>query len=120
MSIRTFLCLSAAVAFAAGATWVSASDSHSVDVSLGSPMSVKGKLLSPGDYRFSWSGSADKVDVTIEQGRSVVAKVAARLEQRPDEALNQEVITRTPKTGSRVLEELRPAGKKTALVFSGS
>lgn len=120
MSIRTILCLSAAFVFAAGASWASASDSHSVDVSLGSATSVKGQLLSPGDYRFSWSGSADKVDVTIEQGHSVVAKVAAKLEQRPDESRNQEVITRTPKTGSRVLEELRPAGEKTALVFSGS
>ena len=120
MSIRTFLCLSAAIVFAAGATWASASDSHSIDVSLSSVMSVKGKLLSPGDYRFSWSGSADKVDVTIEQGHNLVAKLEAKLEPRPNETRHDEVISRTPKTGDRVLEELRPAGEKTALVFSGS
>jgi hypothetical protein len=119
MSSRIFLLLSAAVCFAAGAAWVSASDSHSVDVHLKAVTSVDGKMLSPGDYRFAWSGSADQVDVTISEGHKVVAQAQARIEQRPPSEY-QEVISKTPKSGTHVLEEVRLGGETKALVFSGS
>ena len=120
MSTRVFLCLSAAALFGAGATWAAASNSHSIDVTFSSAMSVNGKVLPAGDYRFAWSGAAEKVDVTIERDHKVVETTTARLEARPDSASEEEVISRTPKTGPQALEEVCPRGKKTALVFSGS
>jgi hypothetical protein len=121
MSIRIFLCLSAAVVFAAGAGWASASNSHSIDLKLDSPTKVNGTLLKAGNYRLSWSDSgADKVDVTIEKGHKVVETTTAKLAVRAEATTNEEVISRTPKSGSHVLEEVRLPGDKTALVFAGS
>ena len=120
MSSRMFLSLSAALVFAAGASRALASDSHSVDVKLTAAMSVGGKQLAAGTYRFSWSGSADKVDVTIEKDHKLVEKATAKLEQRPDLAQNEEVISKASPAGARILEELRPRGERQALVFSGS
>jgi hypothetical protein len=42
--------------------------------------------------------------------------VDARIEQRA-QSENEELISRTTKDGKRALEEVRLAGKKTALVF---
>jgi hypothetical protein len=119
MSSRAFLLLPAAVAFAAGAAWASSSDSHSVDVKLHSATKVAGKTLSPGDYRFAWLGSADKVDVTISRDHKVVARAQAQLKQRPKSEY-QEVISKSPQPGTHVLEEVRLGGQTTALVFSAS
>jgi len=120
MSSRRLLSLSTAAVFAAGTPWALASDSHSVDVTLSSVMSVNGKQLSAGEYRFSWSGTADKVDVAIERNHKVVETATAKLEPRPDQGRDEEVISKTSPTGAKVLEELRLPGERKALVFSGS
>jgi len=119
MSRRVFLLLPAAVVFAAGPAWASTSNAHSIDVQLSSATKVAGKMLSPGEYRFSWSGSADKVDVTISRDHKMVVQAKAKLEQRP-ESQYQEVISNSPQPGTHVLEEVRLGGERTALVFSGS
>jgi hypothetical protein len=118
MSNRVFSSLCAVTAFAAGASWAAASNNRSIDVTLGSATQVNGTLLSPGDYHFTWSGRADKVDVTIERDHKVVETTTAKLENRPQATSREEVISRT-QSGSRVLEEVRLPGK-TALVFAGS
>jgi hypothetical protein len=120
MSSRNVLLLSAAALLAAGASSAVDSGSHSAEVKLDTATTVSGKLLSPGDYRFSWSEATNKVDVTIEKGHEVVAKAEASVKELPQPPSEKEVISRTTKTGSRVLEQLRLRGDTTALVFSGS
>jgi hypothetical protein len=119
MSSRVVLSFLTGALLAAGASWAVASSSRSIDVTLNSATQVNGTLLAAGDYRFSWSGPANKVDVTIEKGHKVVETTSARLEDRPDATPNEEIISRTPKAGAHVLEEVRLPGK-TALVFVGS
>jgi hypothetical protein len=118
MSSRSFLLLTTTTFFAAGAAW--AATSHSVDVTLTSATTVNGKVIPAGDYRFSWTGDTNKVDVTIEHQNEVVAQAPATVKERPKASRQEEVIARTTKSGSQVLEELRLRGEKTALVFSAS
>jgi hypothetical protein len=120
MSSRSVVLLAAAALFAAGTARAIASESHSADVKLVVPTSVDGRLLAAGDYRFSWSEAGDKVDVRIEQGRKVVAKAEATVQELPQPSRQKEVISKTTEAGSRILEELRPRGETVALVFSGS
>jgi len=117
MTHRLFLFLAAGTLVVGSAGWAVAAGSHSVDVRLESATLVNGTLLPAGDYNFSWMSEAGKVDVTIEQVRKVVAKAQAKVEERPQAAREEEVITRTSKSGSRALEELRMRGERTVLVF---
>jgi hypothetical protein len=89
---------------------------HSVDVKLDTPTVVNGQQLPAGDYQMSWTGDSSPVHVAFENGSKVVATVDARIEQRA-QSENEELISRTTKDGKRALEEVRLAGKKTALVF---
>jgi len=70
---------------------------------------VGGKALSPGQYRFAWSGSADKVEVTVSQDHKVVARAEAKLEPRmvrlhPEIEGLVRLLEDTPR--ERVLEEI--------------
>ncbi len=54
--------------------------------------------------------------VSIEKSSKVVATVDAKVEQR-EPSPKEELISRTMKDGTRALEEVRLANRKTALVF---
>jgi hypothetical protein len=120
MKVRFLSVLATAVLVVAGAAWSSAAARHSAAVTLLQPTSVSGTVLPAGRYHFSWTGDTDKVDVTIKNEHNVVVKTDARLEERSQPAPNQELITKTAKSGSQVLEQLRLGGQRTALVFSGA
>ncbi len=112
---RVALFVAAGALAAGGAAW--AGPSHSVAVKLEQPTVVNGQKLPAGNYELSWTGDSSPVNVEIERGSKVVAKVDAKVEQLAEPSPNEELITRATKDGSRALEEVRLAGKKTALVF---
>ncbi len=112
---RIALLVIAGTLAAGGAAWA-ATKSHSVDLSLTTPTVVSGQKIPAGDYRLSWSGDTSPVQVSIERGSKVVAKVDAKIEQR-SESQNEELISRTMKDGTRALEEVRIPKEKAALVF---
>jgi hypothetical protein len=121
MKVRLLSVLAATAALvAAGAASSSAASVHSVAVTLNQATSVSGTVLPAGRYHFSWTGNTDKVKVTIKDGHNVVVKADARLEERSQRATSQEVLTKTAESGSRVLEQLRLKGRKTALVFTAA
>ena len=43
------------------------------------PTSVNGTALKPGDYSVRWDGTGPNVDVSIMQGKTVIAKVPGKL-----------------------------------------
>ena len=112
---RVALFVVAGALAAGGAAWAG-TKSHSVDVSLDTPMAVSGQRIPAGDYRLSWEGDGAAVHVAIERGSKVVATVDAKVEQRP-ESSDEEMISRTMKDGTKALEEVRLPKQKAALVF---
>ncbi len=81
------------------------------------PVTVNGTQLKPGDYKVEWDGSGPNVDVSILQGKNVIAKTQAHvvdLSAAPD---SNAAVIRTNSDGSSSLSGVRFGGKKTALEF---
>jgi hypothetical protein len=113
---RIVLLVAAAALASGGAAWAGLK-SHSVDVTFPQATAVSGKMIPAGDYRLSWTGDSSKVQVTVEEGRHVVAQVDATLKQLTKASPEEEIISRTMKDGQRALEEVRFRNEKTVLAF---
>ena len=48
------------------------------NLTLQNPTTVNGTKLKPGDYKLEWDGSGPNVEVSIMQGKKVLAKVPAK------------------------------------------
>jgi len=82
---------------------------------LHNPTMVNGTKLQPGDYKLEWEGTGPSVEVSILQGKTVVAKTQARVVDLPTKALNSAAITKANDDGTKNLEGVRFEGKKFAL-----
>jgi hypothetical protein len=77
---------------------------------LSNPTTVNGTSLKPGDYSLRWDGTGPNVDVNIMQGKTVVAKVPARVvDLSTPAAYDAALISQGTLTGARF------EGKKIAL-----
>ena len=108
--VMGFALLLAASAFAA----------TKADLSLQSKVTVNGTTLKPGDYKLQWEGAGPSVEVSILQGKTVVAKVPAKLVDLNAPATNNAALVRMNPDGSGTLDGARFQGKKFALELSGS
>jgi hypothetical protein len=79
------------------------------------PVILNGTTLKAGDYKVQWEGSGPNVEVSILQGKNVVAKVPARVVDLPAPAANDAAVTRKNDSGPNTLAGLRFEGKKFAL-----
>ena len=95
-------------AFAAGG-------SHKENFQISSPTQVNGKELPAGDYQAKWEGSGPSVQVSIVQGKKVIATVPAHLVDLDRPAYDSETETKNNSNGDRELTTLRFSGKKYAL-----
>jgi len=92
-----------------------------MDMRLTSAIRVNGTTIPAGSYSLSWAGDdTQAVKVTIEQRGRVVANAQAKVEELAKAAREDQVITRTSKSGPATLEEVRQRGRKTTLVFPAS
>jgi len=78
---------------------------------------VSGKQLPAGDYSVKWEGSGSNVQLSIMQGKNVVATTAARVVDLGQSADNDSAVIRTNADGSKSLTEVRFNGKKFALAI---
>jgi len=85
---------------------------------LSNPVTVNGTQLKPGDYKLQWEGNGPDVELSIMQGKNVVAKVPARVIALDTPAANDAAVTRTSNSGPSSLAGIRFQGKKLALEFS--
>jgi hypothetical protein len=84
------------------------------NLQLGNPVLVNGTTLKAGDYKVQWEGSGN-VELTIMQGKNVLAKVPARVIELQTPAGNDAAVTRKNESGPNTLAGLRFQGKKLAL-----
>jgi len=85
------------------------------NLQLTNPVTVNGTTLKPGDYRVQWEGSGPNVELSILQGKEVVAKVPAHVIELQTPSAYDAAVTRKTDSGPSLLAGLRFQGKKIAL-----
>jgi hypothetical protein len=87
---------------------------------LSNPVTVNGTTLKAGDYKLNWEGNGPNVELSIMQGKNVVAKVPAHLVDLPSPAANTAAVTKKQDSGVNALSGIRFQGKKQALEIGDS
>ena len=82
---------------------------------LNNPVVLNGTTLKPGDYRVEWDGSGPNVELSILQGKNVVAKTSAHMVDLAAPAQNDAAVTVKNDSGPSSLTGLRFHGKKYGL-----
>jgi hypothetical protein len=89
-------------------------------LSLSNPVVVNGTTLKAGDYKLQWDGSGPDVELSIMQGKTVLAKAPAHVVNLDNIAQNSAAVTKKSDDGTSTLAGVRFAGKKFALDLGGS
>ena len=90
------------------------------ELTLLNPATVNGTNLKAGDYKLQWDGTGTDVQVTILQGKNVIAKVPAKVVDLSAPAPNNAAVLNTGENGARTLAGARFSGKKYALQIGQS
>jgi len=90
------------------------------EMTLLSPATVNGTNLKAGDYKLQWDGTGTDVQVTILQGKNVIAKVPAKVVDLSAPSPNNAAVLNTADNGKRTLAGARFSGKKYALQIGQS
>ncbi len=88
------------------------------ELSLRSATTVNGTKLKAGDYKLLWDGSGPNVEVSIMQGKNVVAKVPAKLVDLQSPAQYNAALLKSNDDGTSTLAGARFEGKKFGLDLS--
>jgi hypothetical protein len=84
------------------------------------PTTVNGTKLKAGEYKLQWDGTGPNVEVSIMQGKNVIAKVPAKLLDLTKPSQNNAALVKTNDDGTSTLAGARFEGKKFALDLSDS
>jgi len=79
------------------------------------PATVNGTTLKAGDYKVEWDGAGPNVEVSIKQGKTVVAKVPAKIVQLNSTSKNDATLMKSNADGTSTLAGIRLEGKKFGL-----
>lgn len=82
-------------------------------------VTVAGKPLAAGNYTVQWQGTGPSVELSIMQGKKVVATVPAKIVNLDNSASYDSAVVNTGSDGSRALSQIRFSGKKFALEVGG-
>ena len=90
------------------------------DLTLQSPTTINGAQLKPGDYKLQWEGSGPNVEVSIQQGKKIIAKVPAKVVDLNFPSQNNAAVLKMNGDGTSTLAGARFEGKKFALEIGES
>jgi len=76
---------------------------------------INGATLKPGDYTVEWNGSGSNVELSITQGKKVLAKVPAHVVDLETASNSNATVIRRNDDGTNSLTGVRFGGKKFAL-----
>jgi hypothetical protein len=93
----------------------SASAATKASLQLNNPVLVNGTTLKPGEYKVQWEGSGPNVELSIMQGKNVLAKVPAHVVDLQAPSPNDAAVTRKNDSGPNTLAGVRFQGKKFAI-----
>ncbi len=89
-------------------------------LTLNSPATINGTKLKAGDYKLEWDGSSSNVEVSIIQGKTLLAKVPAKVIDLSAPAQNSAAVVQRHEDGTSTLAGVRFEGKKFALEIGDS
>jgi TolA-binding protein len=81
---------------------------------------VNGTTLKPGEYNLQWEGSGPNVEVSIMQGKKVLAKTNAKIVDLSSPSQNDAAVVKDNGDGTTSLAGARFSGKRFALDLSES
>ena len=84
-------------------------------VELSRPVMLNGTELKPGDYNLRWEGTGPNVEVSIRRGRTVLAKIPARVSSLEYASAYNAAVTRENGTNINTLAGFRFKGKTMAI-----
>jgi hypothetical protein len=90
------------------------------DLVLQNPTTINGTKLKAGEYKLQWDGSGPNVEVSITQGKKVLAKVPAKVVDLNTPSENNAAVVKTNDDGTSTLAGARFEGKKFALELGDS
>lgn len=76
------------------------------------PLTVNGTRLAPGEYKVQWDGAGPNVELSILNGKKVVAKVPAHMIDLDRPSTTDSAVVKNNGDGTRTLSEVRLNGKK--------
>ena len=76
------------------------------------PLTVNGTRLAPGEYKVQWEGAGPNVELSILEGKKVVAKVPAHMIDLDRPSTADSAVVKKNGDGTRTLSEVRLNGKK--------
>jgi ABC-type nitrate/sulfonate/bicarbonate transport system substrate-binding protein len=76
---------------------------------------INGTKLKAGDYKLEWDGSGPNVEVSIVQGKTVLAKVPAKVVGLNSPSPSNAAVIKNNDDGTSTLAGARFEGKKFAL-----
>ena len=85
------------------------------NLTLNDATTVNGTKLKAGDYKLEWEGTGPNVEVSVLQGKKVIAKVPAKVVDLPSPSQNDAAVVNRNDDGSSTLSGARFQGKKYAL-----
>jgi hypothetical protein len=85
------------------------------NLTLNNPTNINGTKLKAGDYKLEWDGSGPNVEVSIVQGKKVIAKVPAKVVDLNQSSANNAALLKQNSDGTTTLAGARFLGKKFAL-----
>ena len=95
--------------------FAASADSHKSNFEISAATQVNGTELPAGDYTARWEGSGPTVQVSIMQGKKVVATVPAEVVALDQPASNTQAEIKSNSNGDRELTSLKFSGKKFSL-----
>jgi hypothetical protein len=84
-------------------------------LSVQEPVTVNGTRLAPGEYKLQWDGTGPSVELSITQGKKVIAKVPAHMVNLENPSPADAAVVKNNGDGTKSLSEVRLSGKKFAL-----
>ena len=84
-------------------------------LSVREPVKVAGTQLKAGNYKLAWEGTGQNVELSIMQGKNVVAKTQARMVDLNNASPSDAAVLVKDSDGSKSLSQIRFGGKKYAL-----
>jgi len=89
-------------------------------LTLQNPTMINGAKLKPGEYKLQWDGSGPNVEVSIMQGKTVLAKVPGKVVDLNEPANHNAALVTRNNDGTSTLAGARFEGKKFALELGES
>ena len=105
----------ATLALALTTSAFAASDSHKSSFEISAATQVNGTTIPAGEYTAKWEGSGPTVQVSIMQGRKVVATAPAQVVTLDRAASDTQAEVKNGSNGVRELKALQFQGKKVSL-----